>query len=47
VAKGGGTGADDLKGGKGADYFDCGKGVDEILDFNPQRDTKLNNCEDY
>jgi hypothetical protein len=42
-----GGGKDDLSGGKGADFFDCGKGADETLDFNPQLDSKLSNCEDY
>jgi hypothetical protein len=41
------SGKDDLSEGKGSDFFDCSKGADEILDFNPQLDSKLSNCEDY
>jgi Ca2+-binding RTX toxin-like protein len=37
--------SDVMKGGPGRDYFDCNEGTDQILDFNPDEDTKTQNCE--
>jgi Ca2+-binding RTX toxin-like protein len=41
----GSTGNDIMEGGPGKDFFDCGEGTDVIIDYNPNEDTKLSNCE--
>lgn len=37
--------SDVFVGGPGKDYFDCNEGTDQILDFDENVDTKLQNCE--
>ena len=41
----GGADNDFFVGGKGSDYFDCNEGTDTIIDYDPNEDTKLDNCE--
>jgi Ca2+-binding RTX toxin-like protein len=41
----GSLGNDIMIGGPGRDFFDCGEGTDVIIDYNPNEDTKLSNCE--
>jgi Ca2+-binding RTX toxin-like protein len=37
--------SDVMKGGLGRDYFECSEATDVILDFDPTKDTKSQNCE--
>lgn len=43
----GDDGDDTLDGGNGKDSFDCGRGQDTITDFDPDKDSKLDNCEHF